>query len=206
VTEPILLTGFQPFGGHGVNPTALLMERLSGMAGIVTAVLPVEYGTCSEAFAALVRRHRPVAAICFGLSADSDAIRIERIAGNRDETARPDNAGVVRDGLAIVEDGPVRYGSTLPVPTLMRALTAAGLPVAASDCAGGYVCNHLFYRARHLIETQALDLPLGFVHMPPLPEQLAGAPGRQGLPLDRQELAARIMVVALGRWLQVPGR
>lgn len=194
VTAPILLTGFQPFGEHAVNPTALLMERLAGGPGVVTAVLPVEYDVCGEVFAALVAEHRPMAALCFGLAARSDYIKIERLAWNRDESEQADNAGVVRTDAPIVADGPTAYGSALPIPTLMRELAIAGLPVTFSDFAGGFVCNHLFYRARHLIETQGLDLPMGFVHLPPLPEQVADEPGRIGLPLDRQELAVRTLV------------
>ncbi|WP_448206461.1 pyroglutamyl-peptidase I family protein [Azospirillum sp. sgz302134] len=194
MTQPILLTGFQPFGDNAVNPTALLMERLAGEPGIVTAVLPVEYDACAEAFAALLEQHQPVAALCFGLAVRTDYIQIERLAWNRDESGQPDNAGVVREDAPIVPDGPTAYGSALPIPMLMRELAIAGLPVTFSDFAGGFVCNHLFYRARHLIETQGLDLPMGFIHLPPLPEQVADQPGRRGLPLDRQELAVRTLV------------
>jgi pyroglutamyl-peptidase len=205
VTAPILLTGFQPFGEHGVNPTALLMERLAGAAGVVTAVVPVEYEVCGDVFTELVRQHRPAAAVCFGLAARTDFIQIERIAWNRDESEQPDNAGVVRQDFSIVADGPTAYGSGLPVPALIRELTIAGLPATFSDFAGGYVCNHLFYRARHLIVTENLGIPMGFIHMPPLPEQLTEQPGRPGLPLDRQELAAHTIVRFLQRGLAAVG-
>jgi len=201
VTPPILLTGFQPFGEHAINPTAVLMERLAGSPGVVTAVVPVEYDLCGEVFAALVEQHQPLAAVCFGLSARTDFIQIERVAWNRDESEQPDNAGVVREDMPIVPDGPTCYGSALPIPALMQELAYAGLPVTFSDFAGGFVCNHLFYRARHLIETRGLDLPMGFVHMPPLPEQMADLPGRVGLSLDRQELAVRTLVGLLRRAL-----
>ena len=204
MTPPILLTGFQPFGEHAINPTAALMERLAGSPGVVTAVLPVEYDVCGEAFEALVDRHQPLAAVCFGLSARTDFIQIERIAWNRDESEQPDNAGVVREDMPIAPEGPTCYGSGLPVPKLMQELAFAGLPVTFSDFAGGFVCNHLFFRARHLIETRGLDLPMGFVHMPPLPEQVADQPRRAGLSLDRQELAVRTLVGALHRALAEP--
>lgn len=203
MTAPILLTGFQPFGDHAVNPTALLMERLAGEPGIVTAVLPVEYDACGAAFAALLEEHQPAAALCFGLAAGSEYIKIERLAWNRDESEQADNAGVVRTDDAIVPDGPTAYGSTLPVPTLVRELAIAGLPVTFSDHAGGFVCNHLFYRARHLIETADLDVPMGFVHLPPLPEQVADQTGRSGLTLDQQERAVRALVGLLRQGLGI---
>lgn len=194
MAAPILLTGFQAFGDHAVNPTALLMERLAGEPGVVTAVLPVEYDACGGAFAALVEEHRPAAALCFGLAGTSDYIKVERLAWNRDESDKPDNAGVVRTDQPIEPDGPTAYGSALPIPMVIRELAIAGLPVTFSDFAGGFVCNHLFYRARHLVETRGLDLPVGFIHLPPLPEQVAGQPGRVGLRLDRQELAVRTLM------------
>ncbi|MBP2294007.1 pyroglutamyl-peptidase I [Azospirillum rugosum] len=201
MTAPILLTGFQPFGDNAVNPTALLMERLAGEPGVVTAVLPVEYDVCGAAFATLVEEHRPAAALCFGLAGNSDYIKVERLAWNRDESDKPDNAGVVRTDSPIEPDGPTAYGSALPIPMVMRELAIAGLPVTFSDFAGGFVCNHLFYRARHLIETRGLDLPMGFIHLPPLPEQVAGQSGRVGLRLERQELAVRTLVGLLQQGL-----
>lgn len=201
MAAPILLTGFQPFGDNAVNPTALLMERLAGEPGVVTAVLPVEYDSCGAAFAALVEEHGPAAALCFGLAGNSDYIKVERLAWNRDESDKPDNAGVVRTDHTIEPNGPTAYGSALPIPMVMRELAIAGLPVTFSDFAGGFVCNHLFYRARHLIETRGLDLPMGFIHLPPLPEQVAGQSGRVGLRLERQELAVRTLVGLLKQGL-----
>lgn len=203
IPAPILVTGFQPFGDNAVNPTALVVERLADQPGLVTAVLPVEYDVCGERFAALVEEHRPAAALCLGLSARTDFILIERVAWNRDESAQADNAGVVREDQEIVPEGPTAYGSTLPVPQVLRELAMAGLPVSFSDHAGGFVCNHLFYRARHWIETNDLDLPMGFIHLPPLPEQVAGQLGRRGLALDGQELAVRTLVAMLQRALTV---
>jgi pyroglutamyl-peptidase len=112
--------------------------------------------------------------------------------------AVPDNAGMLRRGLRIVEDGPVGYWSTLPVDRLIEALGEAGLPVDASGHAGGYVCNHLFYGVRHALERRGRPLPMGFVHVPPLPEQIAGEPGRTGLALSELERAAEIILWELG--------
>ncbi len=194
---PVLLTGFEPFDGGSVNPTALLMERMAAVEGVATAVLPVEYGTCAAAFRAAVAQHQPMAALCFGMAARSDFLLVEQIAWNRDESDRPDNAGVVRPGDIIAEDGPTAYGTGMPVRFLVRTLAMAGLPVAMSEHAGGFVCNHLFYQVRHWIETEGLDLPMAFLHVPPLPEQVAGEAGRRGLSLDRLEAGAMALVTTL---------
>ncbi len=39
---------------------------------------------------------------------------------------------------------------------------------------------------------------MGFVHVPPLPEQIAGEPGRTGLALSELERAAEIILRELG--------
>lgn len=201
---PILVTGFQPFGPHDVNPSALLAERLAGEDGVVTAVLPVAYDECGQVLASLIDQHQPMAVLCFGLSERSDFVLIERIAWNRDESPHPDNRGVVREDEAIIPDGPAAYGAGMPVPAMVRALSLAGMPVTASDHAGGFVCNHLFYRARHLIETQDLDLPMAFIHLPPLPEQVAGQFGRQGMTADRQAEVALTLIGLLKSVLATP--
>lgn len=197
MTAPILITGFRPFGEGMVDPAALLLDRLAGEPGIVTAILPPLYDACGDAFAALLDEHRPMAALCFALSERTDYIQIERIAWNRDESEQADEAGTVRVESVIVPDGPTAYGSTLPVPRVLRELAMAGLPVTFNDFAGGFLGNHLFYRARHAIETAGLDVPMGFFHMPPLPEQVRAIGGRSGLSLERQELAARTLMTML---------
>lgn len=220
MTAPILITGFAPFGttpddeadpsaadhpptDHPwtADPTALLMDRLAGEPGVVTATLPPLYDTCGEAFAELLAKHRPLAALGFAYLDSSDYIRLERLAWNRDESPLPDAAGTVRDHADIVPDGPTAYGSTLPVPRVMRELSMAGLPVTFGDFSGGFLGNHLFYRARHIIESAGLDVPYGFFHMPPLPERAAVLRRFGGLSLDRQELAARTLVGMLRRAL-----
>lgn len=192
---PLLLTGFQPFGGNAVNPTMLLMDRLAGTPGVVTATLPVEYGTAGDAFENLLDRHRPAAALCFGLAGNTDVVLVERIAWNRDGTERADNAGVVRTGTVIVEGAPPAYGCGLPVPLLVRALAGAGVPVGLSDDAGGYVCNHLYFRARHAIETRGWRTPMAFLHVPPLPEHRTDRAG--GLAFERLEAGVRALVEAV---------
>lgn len=195
MTAPLLLTGFQPFGSNAVNPTMLLMDRLAGTAGVVTATLPVEYGTAGDAFEALLDAHGPAAALCFGLSYRTDVVLVERLAWNRDETEQADNAGVVRNGAVIVAGAPPSYACGFPVPLLAEALAGAGVPVSVSDDAGGFVCNHLYYRARHAIATRGLTLPMAFIHVPPLPEHCTDRVG--GLAMERLEAGVRALVKAV---------
>ena len=194
----LLVTGFEPFLDFTVNPTAQLARDLDGLsvAGVAVAgaVLPVHFERGAAAILAALDQTRPDAVICLGLASEIECIKIERVALNIDEAFNPDSDGVVRRGLPIIADGPVGYWSTLPVDRLVERLTAAGLPAETSRDAGGYLCNHVFFRARHQIEGQGRPVPCGFVHFPPLPEQVAGRPGRTGMPYEKMLTAARAIV------------
>ena len=189
----ILVTGFERFGPNDLNPTALLMDRLASRGDVIATVLPVEYHTSVRRFEALLDEHRPDAAVAFGLARSFDRIRVERVALNLDEATVPDNAGVLRCGLRIVEDGPVRYWSTLPVDRLIDALDRAGLPVAASGHAGGYVCNHLFYGLMHALRLRP-GTRGGFVHVPYEPAQLPPGSSEPALPLEQLAEALAVIV------------
>lgn len=194
----VLVTGFGPFGGQAVNPSGLLAERMAQIPGVVSAVLPVSYAGATAAFIDLVKTRKPIAALCFGLSMRTDSVLIERLAWNRDESDAPDDDGAVREDVEIVAGGRTAYGATVPLPELMRVLAFAGLPTAVSDHAGGYVCNHFYYQAQHHLLTEGVYLPLAFIHVPPLPEQVADQPGRCGLSLDRLYAGA----AAAADWLR----
>ena len=173
--QPLLVTGFGPFGEHRVNPSAEVVRALAGRAGQASAVLPVSYRRAEAELGALLARTRPRALLMLGL-APGDAIRLERVARNRDEAAACDVDGEARAGRPISCGAPARYESTLPLEAFAAALERASLPVAWSSDAGGFLCNHVFYRACEWLERDGLAIPRGFVHLPPL----------DALPLERQ--------------------
>jgi pyroglutamyl-peptidase len=114
----------------------------------------------------LIRELRPSAVICFGVAAAAQAVRLERVARNRDSSAVPDNAGDIRNGQPIAPGAPEQYPATLSYYPISAALRAREIPHVFSDDAGGYVCNHTFFCARHEIEVSGLAIPCGFVHVP----------------------------------------
>lgn len=160
----VLLTGFTSFGEHAVNPSELIVEALAQRRlDVRTAVLPVEYGTAGKKIAALIEQYHPDAVLMLGLAARRSAINLERFALNVDDAALPDNAGEIRSGKAIVADGPAAYTSTLPLEAMQAALMTRGVPVVISNHAGAYLCNHVFYVARHHLQPMT---PCGFIHIP----------------------------------------
>lgn len=162
-----LVTGFTTFGEHAVNPSRLIVEALAHQrSDLVTAVLPVAYRSAGEQIRSLIRQHEPDAVLMLGLAARRSAINLERFALNIDDAALPDNAGETRRGQVIAEGSPAAYVSTLPLDAMQRLLAARDVPVVISNHAGAYLCNHVFYAARHYLEQTGQAIPCGFIHVP----------------------------------------
>lgn len=179
---PLLLTGFDPFGGSALNPSWLAARALHGqrIAGhtVVAAQLPTAFGTAQARLQALLTEHRPALVLCLGQAGGRGALSVERIAINLVDARIPDNQGEQPVDAPVVPAGPAAYFATLPVKALHRAAQRAGLPCEVSQTAGTFVCNAVFYGLMHQLATGAAPLTRGgFVHVPWLPEQ--GTPGMQ---------------------------
>jgi pyroglutamyl-peptidase len=186
----ILVTGFEPFGGIAENPSQAIVEALrqrpasERRAEIVTEILPCEFRAAGERIAKLIRELQPAAVVSVGLAAGATAIRLERHALNLNDARNPDNAGDLASGRPIDPAGPIGYWSTLPIDDMLQALKARDIPAMITNHAGAYVCNHVFFTARHEIERAGLGTPSGFVHVPLMTEQDAPVPpGGASLPL-----------------------
>jgi pyroglutamyl-peptidase len=194
----MLATGFEPFGGSGVNPSQLLVEQLAAdpPAGLelATAVLPVSYARAGDALAQAVAAAEPELVVCFGQADGRTGISVERFALNVEDAASADNEGVV-SAREIDPDGPAAYRSTLPVEAIVAALRDAGIPAATSRDAGGFLCNHVFYALMRLLERERPDARGGFVHVPLLPEQALDR-AEPTMPLDVLVRAGRTIVEA----------
>ena len=110
---------------------------------------------------------RPDALVLLGRH-EGESIRLERVALNLDDAASADEDGERRIGAPILPAGPVGHWSTLPLDAFAAALASRALPFAWSHDAGGFLCNHAFYVARHWVERSGRPIPCGFVHLPPL--------------------------------------
>ena len=177
---PVLLTGFNPFGGDPINPSWRIAQALHGRLldghRVVAEQLPTVFGSALVALDAALARHRPTLVICLGLASGRGALSVERIAINVDDARIADNAGAQPIDIPIVPGGPAAYFSTLPIKAMRDAILAAGVPGEISQTAGTFVCNHVFYGLMHRLATvPALKGARGgFIHVPMLPEQ--GAP------------------------------
>ena len=194
--QPILVTAFEPFGGEGLNPTEMALEKLPEMIGgfsVRKLVLPVEFararGIASAAYDAL----QPAAVLMFGQAGGRSAVTPERRAKNLMDARIPDNAGFMPKGLPVVPGGPEFLPSTFSAERITEALLARGIPAECSDDAGTFVCNTLLYgMLGHIKGT----VPAGFIHVPYVREQ--GHPDKPFLELEAvvRAMAAAVEAVA----------
>ena len=173
---PILITGFEPYGGRGSNPAAEIARALDGraIAGMTVAgrTLPVSHARLKGEVERLLSEVAPAAVISLGLAPGELAIRIERIGHAIADYEIPDN-----DGTVIAEtlggNGPTAYPVTLPAKAIERALLAAGIPARLSTTPGTFLCNACLYEFLTAIAARGRTTPCGFIHLPYMPSQVA---------------------------------
>lgn len=157
---PVLVTGFGAFPGVPINPTEALARRLDGqqIAGhpIVGRVLPVSFQRGPDEAIRLARAHDVALVLGLGVATPRGEVCVEsrgvRIARSRRDVDGHDRP--LPDTLLV--EGPEIVAASVDVDCLATALEAT-----VSDDAGRYVCNAWLYRVAH-----ALDVPVGFVHVP----------------------------------------
>ena len=195
--RPILLTGFEPFGGDAVNPSWDVARAIGGAVidgvPVVAVCLPCVFGRAIDTLQTALQQHRPQLVLALGLAANRAELSVERVAINVDDARIADNAAARPVDEPVVAGGPAAYFSTLPIKAIAAQLQAAGLPAAVSQTAGTFVCNHVFYGLMHLLRRRR-GVRGGFMHLPLLPEQAASlaAPGLQGLALASQVAGVRL--------------
>lgn len=158
--EPVvLLTGYGPFAGRGVNGSETVARKLDQalIAGhrIHVRILPVRWGEPQRVLGEAVPQLKPVLLLGLG-EGHPGRVAIELIGRNRaagpDEQGAPPPAnlgeGTAERAARFVFD-PAWFGG-------------AKVPVAASDDAGSYLCNAWLWYAAGLSTAK-----VGFVHVPP---------------------------------------
>jgi pyroglutamyl-peptidase len=178
MTRPVVLvTGFEPFTPHKINPTEELARGFEnvrvGGATVRGAVLPVHHAEAASRVRELLASVAPAIVLHLGLAGGRARIALERVAVNVMDYAVPDNAGCQKSDEACVIDGPAAYFATLPLRAILARLTSAGIPAYISDTAGTYLCNQTLYTTLHAIAAMPSPPRVGFIHMPLLPSMVA---------------------------------
>jgi pyroglutamyl-peptidase len=175
--RPVLVTGFEPYGGRGSNPAYDTMRALDGRkiggVNVTGRALPVAIASIKTNIATLLEEIRPSAVISLGLWPGEPMIRLERIGVNIADFEIADNEGAICRDVEISGNGSPARLASLPLRKIEQELLAAGIPARLSSTAGTYLCNACLYSFLEAVEKQARHIPCGFVHVPYTPEQVA---------------------------------
>ena len=186
----LLITGFDSFGGAGINPSweavKLLPEQIGDLE-LTKMEIPTVFGLAAETVIAKAEEVKPDLILCIGQAGGRDAVTPERIAVNIRDAKIRDNAGNQPMGEFVVPDGPAAYFATVPVTDMAQAIQDAGLPGTVSNSAGAFVCNDTLYCLLH--HYAATNVKVGFIHVPYLPEQ-----GSPSLPLEKTAAALEAVI------------
>lgn len=197
-----LITGFAPFGGSRINPSAEVLHHIPSRLGnheILCEELPVEYDRSADILLTRIERYDPDCVLCIGQAAGREGISLEYAAANVKASNMPDSAGITFSGEKILENGPETIPSNLPLKELASLLKEAGISAKISYSAGTYVCNNLFYRLLYCIHANQLHMLGGFLHIPPDESQLADfAPGTPIMPISEVARALKLMIAQIG--------
>lgn len=173
-----LVTGFEPYGGRGLNPSAEVARRLDGTTIADTRVagrtFPVSYRALRQNLAQAIAETRPAVMLSLGLWPGESVIRLERIGINVADFEIPDNEGECLVDAVLADGGKDAHFATLPLRAIEGALLDAGIPARISSTAGTFLCNATLYSELDILAGNGADVPCGFIHLPYLPEQVAG--------------------------------
>ncbi len=175
MTRPvILLTGFEPFGGAGSNPSweavQLVKAHWQEDAALHIACLPVVFDEAAERISAMIELLTPDIVVATGLAEGRASMAPEVIAINRMDARIPDNAGMQPRDVAVSGTGSDGLFSTLPIKAMVKAMREVGVPSGLSYSAGTFVCNSTFYK---VVEAQSRNGAIGgFIHVPATPDMV----------------------------------
>jgi pyroglutamyl-peptidase len=172
-----LVTGFEPYGGRGLNPAHEVMRRLDGteIAGVPVAgrALPVSHRELRGRVDGLLDELDPAAVVALGLAPGAPMLRLERVAINVADFEIPDNEGAFLTDEPVEANAATALKATLPLRRIEAALLESGIPVHVSNSAGTFLCNAALFGFLHGLEARGRAVPCGFIHLPYLPQQVA---------------------------------
>lgn len=169
----VLLTGFGPFPGVPVNPSAEVVRRIaSGPLGrhlgveIVTHIFDTTFASLDR-LPEIVAATAPDACLHLGIAARSRFFRVETRGTNFTAPFLPDAEGAAPDRTMLDPLADRFRLSTFPARRICARIAAAGLPARLSPSAGRYLCNVLLWHSLALAEADGSGRPVGFLHLPP---------------------------------------
>ncbi|WP_374029741.1 pyroglutamyl-peptidase I [Bdellovibrio bacteriovorus] len=196
----ILVTGFRPFLGERINPSEILLEWIKKdftvSYPVQTLLLPVSFANASVELENKLAEGSVDIVLMLGQAGGRTKISLERVALNWIETEKPDEDGITpkQGKIDSQETAATALFSSLPLTEWKEHLTQRNLPVEISLSAGGYVCNHVYYKTLQAIYKKHVSMQACFIHVPYLPEQAVNKPGMPTMELTvMQETLSQIL-------------
>ncbi len=183
----ILVTGFDPFGGESINPAIEVVKELDEEilgATIIKLEIPTVCYKSLQVIEEAIKRYDPDVILSIGQAGGRSDITVERIGININDFSIRDNEGQQIIDEKIYEDGPDAYFVNIPIKAVVEKIRLSKIPASVSNTAGTFVCNHVTYGVRHLIETKYNGKKSGFIHIPYLPEQVIEKKGIPSMSLE----------------------
>ncbi len=174
----VLITGFEPFNGARLNPSAELIRDLKWLslnAELSSVLLPVDYKAAWPTLEARLTEIKPDVIIQLGQASGRSAVSLERVAINWKQEKGGDTGGDEQvngssPGEKIVLGAPDAIFSTLPLDKMLSAGIATNVRSEISNSAGTYLCNYVFFKT--MLTYRFSPRLAGFIHLPLLPEQV----------------------------------
>ncbi len=201
--EKVAISGFEPFDGYSINPSAEIVKILDGTdvfnKRVYGIVLPLDYKKADSMLKDFIVKHNPKYVLCCG-QANRAALTLEFVGLNVVNTSRKDNYDFAPSEYIIKPDAPAAYFSTIDVHGLVDQIKTMGIPAAVSYHAGTYGCNWILFNVLNWIASGSVKAKATFIHLPPLPEQALEKDNLSmaTMPLDMQVDAMRLILKALG--------
>ncbi|MHA1202550.1 MAG: pyroglutamyl-peptidase I [Candidatus Heimdallarchaeaceae archaeon] len=178
MSKKIILTGFEPFGGSEVNPSIkacqVFNNKIIDGYKIKAIEIPLRYNEIKPIIERILTKEKPEIVICIGQSSRS-VISLERIAINIASLEKSVYSCGAKPMDEILEvNGKEGYFSTLPIRNIKVCLEENKIPCEISNSAGTFGCNQIFYHLMQFINSNEINIPAGFIHVPSLPEQVIG--------------------------------
>ncbi|MEM9485933.1 MAG: hypothetical protein AAGA83_19830 [Cyanobacteria bacterium P01_F01_bin.116] len=177
----VLITGFEP-NDDGLNASELVVaslrdnptQELSQYIGDISfKIMPGNTSILGQVVDETLKAVAPDICIGVGQARGYNRIALERMAKNLRYFVTLDRAGNAPKGRPIVSNAPVAYwNSLLEQDSLVMLLENHNIPAKVSNDCGTHLCNQVFYHFLHWKEIHDLDMKVGFVHIPALPEQV----------------------------------
>lgn len=187
----ILLTGFCPFLGEQINPSQIILEKISHSeqfkSSVDTLLLPVSFQQAVPLLIDKMQQHSYDYVLMLGQAGGRQKVNLERVALNWLESEHPDEDGYKPHQGVIAKDSEQALFTSAPLNQWKEALSTQGHSVVISLSAGGYVCNYLYFHALSWIKTQQLRTLACFIHVPYLPEQVVEKKEMPAMALDQQQ-------------------